>query len=127
MEPVSAKNTKFAESKDLKIVNLSAYGNQSRYYTPAEWIWLIEHAKYVVTDSFHCTVFSYLMQKQFITILNQSRGLTRYKLFDDLGVGNRICDSFNEVILQAQIDYISLPSLDQLRRHSLDFLRGALS
>lgn len=117
----------FTKSKGLNVIYLSAYGNLSRYYTPAEWVWLIDHAKYVVTDSFHCSVYSYLLQRQFITIVNKSRGITRYRLFDDLGVGDRIRDTFETKILQIPIDYNSLPSISQKRQQSLEFLRKALS
>jgi len=117
----------FTKSKGLKVIYLSAYGNLLRYYTPAEWVWLIDHAKYVVTDSFHCSVYSYLLQKQFITIVNKSRGITRYRLFYDLGVGDRISDKFEKKILQSPVDYNSLPSISQKRQQSLEFLRKALS
>lgn len=36
--------------------------------SPEEWIGYIKYAKYVITDSFHGTVFSCIFQKQFMTI-----------------------------------------------------------
>jgi exopolysaccharide biosynthesis predicted pyruvyltransferase EpsI len=35
-------------------------------------------AKYVVTDSFHGTIFSILFNKPFIAIANDTRGVTRF-------------------------------------------------
>ena len=34
-------------------------------YGPSEFLWLIKNAQYVVTDSFHGTIFSVLFGKQF--------------------------------------------------------------
>lgn len=35
---------------------------------PQEWIWLIHHARYVITDSFHGLVFSTIFSTKFITV-----------------------------------------------------------
>lgn len=37
---------------------------------PAEWLWFIHHAEYVVTNSFHGTVFSLMFHKPFTVALN---------------------------------------------------------
>lgn len=50
---------------------------------PAEFLWLILNAKYVITDSFHASVFSILFHKNFIT-------LDRYKTSDGLSRNTRI-------------------------------------
>lgn len=51
-----------------------------------EWIKGFMDAEFVVTDSFHGTVFSILFNKPFISIANKNRGLTRFtsllKLFN---------------------------------------------
>lgn len=36
--------------------------------SPEEWIWLIDHAKYIITDSFHGLVFSIMFNKKFLSI-----------------------------------------------------------
>lgn len=43
-----------------------------------QWIKSFMDAKYVVTDSFHGTVFSIIFNKPFIAIGNKSRGLARF-------------------------------------------------
>ncbi len=43
-----------------------------------EWIRGFIDAKYVITDSFHGTVFSILFNKPFISIANKNRGITRF-------------------------------------------------
>ncbi len=44
-----------------------------------EWIRGVIDAEFVITDSFHGTVFSILFNKPFIAIANKSRGLTRFE------------------------------------------------
>ena len=34
--------------------------------SPENWIWLIKNAEYVITDSFHATVFSVIFSKKFL-------------------------------------------------------------
>lgn len=36
--------------------------------SPEEWIWLIHHAEYVITDSFHGIVFSTIFEKSFFAV-----------------------------------------------------------
>lgn len=40
--------------------------------SPAEWIWLIENATYVVTDSFHGTAFSTIFEKRYVVVKRKS-------------------------------------------------------
>lgn len=50
------------------------------------WLHCIYHSKFVVTNSFHGTAFALLLNKPFVTVVNQKRGLTRFysllKMFD---------------------------------------------
>ncbi|MGN0363532.1 MAG: polysaccharide pyruvyl transferase family protein [Bilifractor sp.] len=41
---------------------------------PIEFLYLIDHADYVITDSFHCTVFSILFNKPFTVVRRQQEG-----------------------------------------------------
>lgn len=41
---------------------------EKSYPTVIEWLWLIDHAEYVITNSFHCMIFSILFHKQFYAI-----------------------------------------------------------
>ena len=59
-----------------------------------EWLGLIQGAKYVVTNSFHGTVFSVIMNRKFLTIL-LCGAFTRMNgrfidLLSRLGLENRI-------------------------------------
>lgn len=63
-----------ATNENLKIINLEIefihddlIENKDVFLTtPDEFVWLIHHAKYVLTDSFHASVFSIIFKKPFL-------------------------------------------------------------
>lgn len=46
---------------------------QIRSYGPCEFLWLIDHADYIITNSFHGTVLSLLLKKQVIVYRHSTR------------------------------------------------------
>ncbi len=73
------------------------------------WLSALRMAEYVITDSFHGTVFSILFQKKFIVVANEYRGLTRLQsLLKMFGLENRLIMSFSDFKISdllAEIDY----------------------
>lgn len=63
---------KFARKNKLKIVYVGSQGQEDKYPkiepTIEEWLALIDNAKYVITNSFHGTVFSILFSKKFMVM-----------------------------------------------------------
>lgn len=79
-----------ATEKNLKILMLPMVaadfnrdGTIKKPVGPCEWLGLIENAEYVLTDSFHCTLFSIRYHKQFNV-------LQRFKDGDKRGQNSRI-------------------------------------
>lgn len=97
-----------------------------------DWLSEFANAEFVVTDSFHGTIFSILFRKPFLTLLNSRRGLDRFTtLFETFGLSDRgLTDWQGElpdaVSLDPDFEKIS-GDLDRLRKHSRSFLRNALS
>lgn len=62
----------FAEENNLRVIYVCEDKTQDEYekYYPTipEWLYLMDNAKYVVTNSFHGTVFSLIFHKQFVNI-----------------------------------------------------------
>jgi hypothetical protein len=60
---------KFASENNLKIINISIGGvfdDFPKYYaTIPEWLYLIDNAEYIITNSFHGSVFCTIFHKQF--------------------------------------------------------------
>lgn len=85
-------------------------------------------AKYIITDSYHGSVFSLIFNKPFICLRNKNRGNDR---FDDLclrfDIDNRFIENLNEMdltLLNKNPD--CLEQIRRYRKDSLDFLTKAL-
>lgn len=96
------QNTKvfydYAKTKGLDVVYVASQGKNDSYEKfPAqvgEWIDLLADAEIVITNSFHCTVFSLIHKKKFITI-PLCNGYER--------MNTRIDELLKEVSLESQI------------------------
>jgi hypothetical protein len=98
----------------------------------ATWLSYIEASEFVLTDSFHCMVFSILFNKKFIAIPAIPERAGRMKsLLSDLGLASRffntIDESYQSDIILEDIDYEKVNErVKSLRGQSLDFLKTAL-
>lgn len=96
--------TEEAKKRGLPILRYSAYGRAK--LTIEEWIAIFRDASFVITDSFHGTVFSIIFEKPFRCVVNERRGGVR---FADL------------------LEKYHSGKLVEWREKSLDFLREALN
>jgi polysaccharide pyruvyl transferase WcaK-like protein len=95
------------------------------------WLSAMRTAEYVITDSFHGTVFSILFHKKFIVVANEYRGLTRLQsLLKIFGLENRLIMEFSDFKtsdLLADIDYELVEMvLNREKDKSLKFLENNL-
>ena len=62
----------YAKSKELEVVYITGNGKIDSYTkffaTIPEWLYLVDNAEFVITNSFHCVVFSTIFHKQFAVI-----------------------------------------------------------
>ncbi len=97
-----------------------------------EWIAMFRDAQYVVTDSFHGTVFSIIFRKPFVSIVNQSRGADRFvSLLKTFQLEHRLITSakdLSDVFYSGiRIDWSKVDDiLSADREKSCEFLRKAL-
>lgn len=135
-----------AKKLNLKILNFAHFkaynkGDESlsgeKLYdvSPTEFIGLIKNAKFVVTDSFHCSVFSMMYHVPFMTLLrfqksdSLSTNTRIYSMLQQFGLGNRILDNEEKIddMLQAPIDFNYVEeTLGQKREQSNTYLDKAL-
>ena len=81
--------------------------------TVCEFLYLIKNSFYVVTDSYHGTCVSLIFEKQFISIGNVKRGLTRFiSLLSELNLVDRMVTTKSEFVknLNKKIDYTDVRS-----------------
>lgn len=110
----------FAKSKGLKIVYVASQGQEDKFKhakaTIHQWLTLISHAEYVLTNSFHGTVFTLLFGRKFmvypvtgvavkmndrITTLLRPLGLTHHIYSDNIRA------------IEEDIDYAEVHSIIQ--------------
>lgn len=109
--------------------------NPSDYIIPSVegWIKGFEDADFVVTDSFHGTVFSILFNKPFISLLNSDRGTSRfYSLLTEFDLESRLVTEHSRPalnkLLSEEIDFSRVnEKLAQLKHNSIEFLDGVLT
>ncbi len=97
---------------------------------PDEWLRLFRDAKYVVTDSFHGTVFSLLFHKPFFVLVDGHHVNKRVKEFlTRLNLTERILQGeMTEEALAEEIDYAAVDKeLQAMRELSLERLSAMLS
>ena len=81
--------------------------------TPGQFISLIKNANYIVSDSFHMTVFSIIFNKKFISIYSQNSFNDRIaNILKWLNLENRHLEHYNDfAILDNDIDYTDVNKL----------------
>lgn len=92
-----------AKERGLILKMFSADSNAS--YTIPEWLAMFRDASYVVTDSFHGTVFSIIFGKEFRCIYNETRGAARF---------------------ESLLNLYNSGKLEEMRQFSLNWLKNAL-
>lgn len=97
--------------------------------TPEEFVWLIDHAQYVITDSFHGTAFSVNMGKPFVA-MEPIRG-NRARIVDLLnlvGMDNRMLAESACELPSIDLDYSYAESaLCEERSRCMAWIKGALN
>lgn len=98
--------------------------------TPGEFLSEIENAEYVITNSFHGTVFSIIYQRPFISMLHSSTGSRTTDLLIELGLEDHILYQANDFDDMARFEIKDKEALlertKKLREESLEFLKKAV-
>ncbi len=123
LKPFSVMQPKRFSDKDRKGIDDCIFPSVE------EWIRGFMDAEFVVTDSFHGTVFSILFEKQFITIGNKERGLSRFdSLLRLFGLEDRLVKTELDLsILEKKIIYEEVRQIiKNLKSISLNFILESL-
>ena len=124
----------FSKDKKLKVIDIKAQTGDYRKWKTIEpvekWLSAIYYSEYVITDSFHGTVFSIIFNKPFITIANSQRGITRLSdLLQCFHLENRLLSSASGMgeLLNSDINWeITNDNWDREREFSFDYLKTVL-
>lgn len=95
-----------------------------------EWLKGFLEADFVITDSFHGTVFSLLFNKPFLVIPNGHRGLARFhSLLEEFGLTRRMLTTSSNIeqLLAEEINFSAVNAILAARRSAAnDFLKQGL-
>ena len=117
----------WAQKKGMDVIYVTGNHLNDRYSkvypTIQKWLYLIEHAEYVITDSYHGSIFSLLFKKKFAviprvgsTVENNSRLESLFELFQ---IENRYIDNLDFSVLDRDIDWQSVyDTLESIRSTS---------
>ena len=126
-----------AKKNGWKVYNLMDKSNLNLYASRVEeFVYLIEHAELVATDSFHACVFSILMNTPFLVINRQQKGVADMTsridtLLDLFGFQDRYmidgeCGLSDEEILY--MDFSNVKSIQKREiERSTDYIKKALN
>lgn len=119
----------WAVSKGLKVKYVTGNGMKDNYEkdncTISNWISYINNAEYVITNSFHCSVFSIIMNKKFgVVPLSGSH----------LGMNSRICSLFELCNIENRfltnsfnvLDKEYACNIDSIKKLAVDYLREVI-
>ena len=132
------KVTAYAKSKNLRVVSVGFYNDwcdENIVVKPFDLLAVFKNASYVITDTFHGTIFSIKHNKPFVSIIQGENnwGSNASKvgfLLQQLNLSSRIINNADNLTthLDTPIDYVAVNhTLATLRNNSLQFLHGALN
>lgn len=116
----------FAKEKDLDVIYVTGnYGADRRktfYATIPEWLYFIDNAEYVISNSFHCAVFSILFNKQFGAVklsgIHEGMNTRLDSLFEMFGIPERYIYTKDFSVLDKKYS----PSRKELKNHFMENL-----
>lgn len=102
--------------------------NKNFILNPSHFIYLIHHAKYIITDSYHATIFSLLFKKPVKVVKRNDHNISMESRFDtilsSLGIGS--LDELEMLSRNDKFDFYKAFDLCSKRKAAISFLVKAL-
>lgn len=106
------------------------WGLKGHHATVEQWLCGFYDADFIVTDSFHGTLFAVLFNKPFIAIANEGRGVARFQSFLTMvGLEDRLVfeNSQYDNLVNKQVDWVGVNDKVYVqRKRALDFIKDGL-
>lgn len=125
-----------SESNGMRVLTFTSknyFNNQiitNDIYDPFDFVNLIKNAEYIITTSFHATVFSILYNKNFWVVPHKKTGSRVIDLLSKLNISKRAINSleeFNKIEFEEEIDYKRVnKKLNEERKKSINWLIDAI-
>lgn len=140
---IFAVANKIAKQKKLKTVligDLAILGRCSAMFKtagPADFIGLVERANYIVTNSFHCTAFALIFEKDFTSVMPHVNATRVENILQQTGLNRRIiigqhakvcCEPIDyqevNIRLKPYIEYSRNMLLTQINKIKVEYIKG---
>ncbi len=126
---------RLAKQKNLPLIYISynyhdcfKYGHLKGNIRVEDFLSLIAHAKYILTDSFHCTAYAINFNKDLLVAYPEKFSTRLVSIVELTGLTNRVIDDYEDLsICERKIDYqYASKILDEEREKSIQYLKMAL-
>ncbi len=120
---------------DLPIIHnwsSKVFSREAGHFTGGieEFLGYVANAEYVITNSFHCTVFALIFQKNFITVPHFTNPDRMKNLLEELGLSNHLLNHGSKILADLGELAIDYPAVEARReamgKHAREFLDRAL-
>lgn len=119
---------KACASLKKKVIVIQAENKVRSTDTVENWISLFRDSAFVITDSFHGTIFSIIFHKDFISLANPKRGSERFKSLSELFcLDDNIHMSIPKEFMPNRIDWTWIDKVIlKKQKEALDFIHKSL-
>lgn len=123
----------FAHARGLKTVSIGNYQTWTDMHIPAapfELLGYIKNADYVVTDTFHGTVFSIITEKKFAVLVRDSNAQKLESLLSQFGLSDRQVTDLSKLedVVTSEVDYRQANDIRKRERiKSIEYLNNAIN
>lgn len=102
--------------------------NYDKFYRsagPAEFLYLIDNADFIVTSSFHGAAFAHIFNKQFAVVMPYGNTLRLENILETAGTENRVIKSLSDVEKMLEpIDYVHVnEKINAKLEDSIDYIK----
>lgn len=118
----------------LKIIQLTGAENQCKYdkkmfsVGPREWLGYIKNASFIISGSFHATVFSTIYHRDFVVLLPKKNQARIREFLTKAGMPEKIVESSAQLSAYMSPDYTDVDKrIEAFCKHSEDFFLSCLS
>ena len=126
---------KLAKKKGLKICYFSQHhtdydveSESCNADSPLDFLFRLKNAEYVLTNSFHCVVFSLLFKKQFLSFARSNISIKSSDLLEKFDLTERLVKNNNAVDIDKPIDFDKVGrTIEKIKNESMKYLKDSLS
>ena len=130
---VLAQCRRIADQHHWKIVHFFAWDHMGSDTvsafgcTPGQWLYLLRHAEFVLTNSYHAMLFSLICQKPFSVMVPKETGVRQTDFMRQTGLEHRIFVPDTELRLDTEDEKAAMRKVAEKRENSEMYLKNALN